>query len=721
MKKSDLKKRLEKELAGKEIKLPQTLSAGNIEKLLAEKGEEAVELPEERVKIRYTGRKIISAAAALILIIGIGAIVGLNIDRQPATTQGKPQVTTSHIQEHEDNNKEPHNNNETTTAGAVTTTQSGGKTENEKPDSGDSQGEEQNGEQNNEPPTQESPNISDSGNKNEGEIIDTSKLPTHQLLPGGGYDEAEDLLIENFQEYYDYFESMKPGEDEDGSVGSLDNNTAPSIDSPQTGGNDLYSDDKPDFIKTDGEYIYVYSDKKVNIVSAKDPKNIKVVSTVGKELNGEKKEKLKGIHLYKNYLVLSYYEDTYYGSSEMLIYDVSNKASPQLVYTYSQKSSKTVTSKITDGRLIIISDYRIDYSYTKGLSFEEACNEIADVLRPSYSVNGGEYTSVKAENITMINKGATGLHYIVSSVIDLNNLNEEPKTDAFLCSQCNIAVMGKGLYLYYSEEYSSLYMTGINGAYSQGTNIYKLDITNEGVKYRCGAVICGNVTEGLFLDSGDGYIKVITNAVDGKTGQKWSMINILDENLNTVSFADGLLSGEKITNTVFYGGVFYLASSSGEVYVLDASDCQKVKLKKILLTDVFVTILSLSEDGYLFAADHQEGNFAVIDIRNPEKAEILGVYKGEGGFFMPEKDVFSHLNDSYFSSFTAYTYSRSFIIYKIENGEIKKAAEYENESINYKKVFRRCIADENAVYVINEKCITVFTKDGSAKIGEVEF
>lgn len=722
MNKKDLKKRLEKEIAGKEINLPQTLSAGNIEKLLAEKGEEAAELPEEGVKIRHTGRKIMYAAAVLILIIGIGAAAGLNADIEPGIISGETQGTTAHIHEQENGgSNEPGKSDETTAAGAAGTTEGTGGGEAEKPQTGDSQDEGSEHGQGEQPQTQKPPEANN-GNGEEGVILNTQKLPTQQLTAGGGCNEAEELILEDFREYYDYFETLEPGDEDDITDGGGNLNAlAPSLGSPQTGGSDLYSRDNPDYIKTDGDYIFVCSGGKVKIISAKNPDNVKVVSSAGRELNEEKKEKLTGIHLYKNYLILSYYEDTAYGDSEMLIYDVSNKAAPELVYTYRQKSSKTVTSSVTEGELIIISDYRIDYSYTKGLSFEDACKEIEDVLRPSYSVNGGEYTSVKAENITMINKGGNGLHYIVSTVIDLNSLNEEPKTDAFLCSRCNIAVTGKAVYLYYSVEYSSLYLTGINGSYSQGTYIYKLDITGDGVKFRCGAVICGNVTERLFFDSGDGYLKVITNATDGKTGIKLSMITILDENLNTVSFADGILRGKKIAETVFSGGVFYLALSSGEVYALDASDSQKVKLKNISLKDVFVTILSLSEDGYLFAADFQEGDFAVIDVRNPEKAEVLGVYKGEGGFFMPEKYVFYHLNDSYFSSFTAYTYSKSFIIYKIENGEIKKTAEYEDESINYKKVFRRCIAGENAVYVINEKYITVFAKDGSAKIGEVEF
>ena len=232
--------------------------------------------------------------------------------------------------------------------------------------------------------------------------------------------------------------------------------------------------DEADIIKNDGKYLYVInrsSNRKLSIIDPTNPADIKILCEIelkpqdGYEFFAQEMFLLgdKLVVITNNYCTDDspickklYSNDCYMMGSGgnrigALVYDISNRSKPTLENSYSLDGSY-VTSRVTDNRLVLISNYYVPI-YDDNKDLEEACI-------PSYWVNG-EKNSVPAEKINII-KGNEDDTYTLVMQLDLDS-GKEPETAAILGGTSDIYCNRTDLYLARyeykdSDDYYSVYV-----------------------------------------------------------------------------------------------------------------------------------------------------------------------------------------------------------------------------------------------------------------------
>jgi len=304
--------------------------------------------------------------------------------------------------------------------------------------------------------------------------------------------------------------------------------------------------DEADIIKTDGEYIYIISERNVTIVKAYPAEEARILSQIS--LNGT----LKGAFINGDRLVIFEENPSSYGTTKTFIkvYDVSNRESPVL------KRDMSLSGYYFNSRMIG------DYVYA--IINQPTYYQEKEVTLPKI-YSGDEAEEISAQDIYY--SDVADYYYECTTVTAINVQNDEqkPTYEPFLLGGT-------------SAMYVSLNNIFIAVPVSERTSIHRIHIENGEIKYEASGEVLGYVLNQFSMDEYEGYFRIATS-----TGQlSWRLeeatsrnhVYILDMNLNIVGRLEDLAPGEKIYSARFMGNRCYLVTFKkvDPLFVIDLTD-----------------------------------------------------------------------------------------------------------------------------------------------------
>ena len=111
-------------------------------------------------------------------------------------------------------------------------------------------------------------------------------------------------------------------------------------------------------------------------------------------------------------------------------FDISDRANPEESFTH-KLTGEYISSRVTDGKLITVAQFRIPYDSVLADDFNGACEVVKDICVPEYSVGDGELKKIPSDRIKVFDE-KNPTNYTVTSILNLEDMSAEPKVNAFL-------------------------------------------------------------------------------------------------------------------------------------------------------------------------------------------------------------------------------------------------------------------------------------------------
>lgn len=704
------RKEFEKKLISEDVKLPESLSAENIERLINEKG--GIVEPKRKRNYYFTkaAKWCSAAAAAVILVVGVGAVVENANDYIPA--------------------------------------------------------------------------------ENQEQIIEDK-------ISKSDYSEIEKSVLTYYKEIYnEQLELYYTSEDADGfDMGSIldnigakneaamDSSVSTNSSTQSTGSSGAAGADKGDFsetntqvegvdeadiIKNDGRYIYYLTKNTVTITDCSDAKNMKVVSRIKLFETDDYDYIANEMFLHGDKLIAVFQhrvEDKTYTKSNsedstavnanevyvtcdcclyamrydtlIYVYDISDKASPEKVASH-KISGDYVSSRIADGKLVAVTNFSIPYEYIRAENFEDSCAVLKDNCIPEYTFNG-KTTRIPAQNIKLLDEENPS-NYTVTAVMSLEN-DTEMKLDAFLgggteiyCTQDELFV-AESLVSWWQqdEDYKPKDANGVE--FTTATRIYKFDITDEGVKYITNAVVGGIWLNQFSMDKHGNYFRIATNGSEYRGGESFTMVYVLDENMNTVGYLGGIAKGEDMKAARFLGNTLYLVTfyQTDPLFVIDMSDPTSPEIKGELKIPGFSSylhpignglVIGLGEGGTMNGADGT-AKISLFDVSDPYNPKELDNYSTNvSAYFINNHKAFVAIDENTFAMPLGNNYaylSERIIVFTVENGSILIDGSYDCCTGNSVYESARASFINDTLFAVNSNGICAYDMVSDKKLGKIGF
>jgi len=364
--------------------------------------------------------------------------------------------------------------------------------------------------------------------------------------------------------------------------------------------------DEADVVKTDGEYIYVVSNKSVVILRAYPAEEAEVISEI--ELNGT----LRGLFVNEDRLVV--FEDEGY-KVFIKVYDVSDRTNPI------RANNVTLDGYYSNSRMIG------DYVYVvinKPASFRD--NEVT--LPRIYSDDGFEEISATDIYYSDISDYSYAFATIVA--VNVQNDYEDPTLKPFLLGATSkLYVSMNNIYIAFPE--------------NEKTLVYRIHIDENEIDIEASGEVPGYVLNQFSMDEHDGYFRIATTtgfmARSLEEASSQNHVYALDMDLDIVGKLEDLAPGETIYSARFMGKRCYLVTfrKIDPLFVIDLEDPRNPRVLGQLKITGYSDYLHPYDENHIIgigketeAAD--EGDFAwyqgvkislfdVSDVENPKEID----------------------------------------------------------------------------------------------------
>lgn len=383
--------------------------------------------------------------------------------------------------------------------------------------------------------------------------------------------------------------------------------------------------DEADIIKTDGEYIYMISEKTITILKAYPPEEAQILCQI--ELNGT----LTGTFINGDRLAVFEELHASYGTRTFIrVYDISDRETPNL------KRSVYLNGSYFNSRMIG------DYVYA--IINRQAYLQDGEVGLPKICSNN-EVKEISATEIYYSN--ITDYYYTFTTVIAINTQDdmEEPTVEPFLLGATrNMYVSQNNIYVTFpGQNHVTLLdqMLGMSGV--EGTEIHRIYIENGQIDYQASGQVPGTPLNQFSMDEYNGYFRIATT-----TGHVARILNeatslnhvyVLDMDLNIVGRLENLAPGEEIYSARFMGDRCYLVTFKkvDPLFVIDLEDATNPRVLGQLKITGYSDYLHPYDENHLIGigketVEAEEGDFAwyqgvkislfdVSDVENPKEID----------------------------------------------------------------------------------------------------
>lgn len=523
--------------------------------------------------------------------------------------------------------------------------------------------------------------------------------------------------------------------------------------------------DEADIVKTDGDYIYYISSKKVIIVNVKDSSNLKIESELEYENENFYPNEL---YIYKNKLVVigenssnDYKEliaiETIYPTGETTtakVYNIENKKKPQLEREVNVEGSYLSSRMIDDNLYFITNQYL--YSY---LIIDKELNEIDEnEFKPMYrdTALSEEEKYIDYSDIYYFPE-SEDTSYL--SVVGFNiNDNKEANIETYLGAGTEIYSSQNNLYITRVKyEYEDTKTHGYYNNYDVNTYIYKFKLEDSKATYINAGSVPGEVLNQFSMDEKDGYFRIATtNSSNWSSETNTNNLYVLNENLETVGKVEDLAKGEKIYSVRFMGNRAYMVTfvETDPLFVIDLSEpTNPIVLGELKIPGYSKYLHPYDENHIIGFGEKTKTNenggvvtdgmkMALFDVTNPNKPqELYSVDIGDQGtysellynhkalLFSKEKNIIAFpITIKEEEEDTTKLKFQGAIVYglDLENGFTLKGKiahqQIENEYIDYdyQKEVERIIYINDNLYTLSESLIKSTNMNTMEEITNIE-
>ena len=368
--------------------------------------------------------------------------------------------------------------------------------------------------------------------------------------------------------------------------------------------------DEADIVKTDGKYIYyVTNSREVVILSAKDGKT-KKLSTIG---SSGIENYISDIYVKGDRLITVgtiYRDDSDESSSGIVVYDISDRTRPEVLYDFGQ-TGNILSSRMVGDYVYLVTN---DYVYRGGRAVP-ACGSVKDLR------------SLEAQEISCV-PNPHSASYIVLSAIDIATGDQgRSATKAIFGASDQIYCNDHNLYCTSSEwqDDNSTYYTRIVRASLDGLNV-RTDATTR---------VRGYVDSQFSMDERDGYFRIATTSE--RAGIDVNNLYVLDPKLKEAGKVTGFARNESIKAVRYVGDKAYVITYKAidPLFIIDLSDPSAPRIEGEVMIDGFSTLLIPVSEDRLLGIGHATGDngyggeydsglkLALFDISDPSEPRVL--------------------------------------------------------------------------------------------------
>lgn len=478
--------------------------------------------------------------------------------------------------------------------------------------------------------------------------------------------------------------------------------------------------DEADIVKTDGKYIYYINDmrSRILIYSATDGKTELVskiksedkhfsfsemyiygdkLIAVGSKTEYEEKEsrdedeEADGSD-YDDGIYYDYYEGETY--SYIYTYDITDRASPELVDTYEQ-SGYYNSSRMIGEYVYLISTYGRGYYYGyKNRDFIPCAGD------------GEEKEELAINDICGI-EGAEYERYSVIGAVDVKS-GKARKTKA---------VIGVNEQLYCNEK--NLYLTGTYYKVdTEYTRIVKYSLDGTDIELKATGKAKGSVNDQFSMDEKDGNLRIALTDYRWGEGRDRNYLYVLDKKLEIIGQTEGFAKNEHIEAVRFIGDTAYVITfeRTDPLFIIDLKNPKEPKITGEVKIDGFSSqLIPVDENTMLgigFCTSEEEFGIvrdglklALFDISDKNEPKVLDEYEiknADSAAQYSHKAITVNKDDGYFAiPFDSYSYDDyeddygfGALVIRADGGELSVKKHSTDEAVN------RCTYIGNYLYAL---------------------
>lgn len=332
--------------------------------------------------------------------------------------------------------------------------------------------------------------------------------------------------------------------------------------------------DEADFVKTDGEFIYIIKDSKIRVVRAYHPDNMEELSALEFEdenfwpnqmyVDGDRLIVVGNSYYSYPYPLRAevdsmIYPHPYYGGSQTIvyIYDISDKTNIELFRKMTFEGDYSQSRKVGDMMYMVLNRYTF-WPY-------ETIEDPVEIL-PAYL----DTDDVEAKPLVDCADIKHAPIIESSNYLIVVGIPVQEKGDIV-----KEVILGSSENIYASTEH--LYVAATNWNYdydNQTTSVYKFDMSPEGVDFLSKGRVPGSILNQFSMDEDGDYFRIATTRGFSWDGTSDNNVYVLDNDMNMIGKLEGVAPGESIYSTRFVGDRLYMVTFKkiDPFFVIDLSN-----------------------------------------------------------------------------------------------------------------------------------------------------
>lgn len=337
----------------------------------------------------------------------------------------------------------------------------------------------------------------------------------------------------------------------------------------------------------------------------------------------------KSVYRYNNYKMITC----------AVSYNISNKEKPVEEWRVYQDGDYLSARKIGN-KIVLISNYNVP------LYFDNI--KITDYCVPEVYC-GETACRIPSDDICVMGE-VKDSSYVVVSTLDATNYKETFNSTAVLGGGENVYCTQNNLYVTsgrFEETISSkdgavaeIFMIDDSALYS--TEILKFDISGDKIEYKTKGKVPGTALNQFSVDEYNGYLRIATT--NGSFESAKNNLYVLDNEMVIVGMIEGLAKGETIKSVRFMGDTGYVVTfeQTDPLFVIDLKNPEKPEVLGELKIPGFSNYLHPVTENYLLGIGvngDEDGAkngmkvslFDVSDKKNPKEVAKFEVQPQENG------------------------------------------------------------------------------------------
>ncbi|KOP69458.1 hypothetical protein AMS59_23210 [Lysinibacillus sp. FJAT-14745] len=426
-----------------------------------------------------------------------------------------------------------------------------------------------------------------------------------------------------------------------------------SADNSSTTNNQVEGVEEGDIVVVKDGFIYAVKDQGINVVDAKDPKNLKLTTTI----KLKESQYISKLALYDHLLIViggEYLEKVGTSMSTATLYDISNPKNPKLIREMGQEGYLQ-DIRITNDTLYLIGNMYPNYWMLRE-------QKVPDLKPKTFdSVEGKEYKSLPLEKISILPNTMDGTYSLITAVDLKNGAKTKANTKGYLGGSSGMYMSENALYLttpiYDGNPVPAagrimdmIWMPRITD-----TQVFKWDVDGTAMNFVGTTEVKGSALNQYSMDEYKGNFRIVTT--EGSTWDEQEIsrnhLFILDENLQELGAVKDLAPGEKVYSARFMGEKAYVVTFKqvDPLFVIDVADPKKPTVLGELKIPGFSNYLHPLDDTHLIGIGYDteqrydaysKRNFTVTtnmkmslfdvsDFKNPKEQSTVKI-GGEGSY-----------------------------------------------------------------------------------------